>query len=591
MGHSSYVFVLQVAADSEVDDMDRMNVKFLPTKEDSETEDLSPCSEQQATEDLGNLPSGHDTNKHQFMSGPKVMDETGSVLREGDRKSTHGSSCESLKPDFTIVLDSDLTKPNQNPLSQAVPASSTKWDTVSVVHDRTTETSEDGLKLLEGKPNVDVAIDEEHDAVSSSDEPVNLCADLSKSEVQFEENSHTDDVEPTHSDLDLDFRPKPKKDSSTQAFDPMLSYPEKHQGSSGTAKKVFTIILDVDTPTLLSSDRYQSLQETQCTGPEDSTTDEFSHSDVKNQQRISSGAEKPDGKMAELDLSEESNVKSGSSEMQPGQKAATLIQPQTPEIMEIDVQKDEKEKQHEVTDAETSSQMDVHTGEGNESGSVVHQQDVPVLESHDEDDKNTIEEASNEANTLQKPPKVAKGRKKNRKPAGAEKANNISNKKLNTCKSKHKNTTHSESLQTSEVRLLDTTDTSLNVSSDLKQPNTPKPLSTQDKLTVDTVQKETLNQTETEDGHFENVSISLAGGAHISTTDSVVIEAVESVQSTHTEDSELTPTDSSSVVKADCITHIPTAVLSESRLCHAEARRTEDSDGSFPLQVRLTWFL
>lgn len=580
MGHSSYVFVFQVAADSEVDDMDHMN-------EVSETEDLSPCSEQQATEDLGNLPSGHDTNKQQFMSGPKEMDETGSVLREGDSKSTHGSSCESLKPDFTIVLDSDLTKPNQNPLTQAVPASSTKWDTVSVVHDMTAETSEDGLKLLEVKPNVDVAVDEEHDAVSSSDEPVHLCADLSKSEVQFEENSHTDDVELTHSDLDLDFRPKPEKDSSTQAFDPMLSYPEKHQESSGTAKKVFTIILDVDTPTL-SSDRYQSLQETQCTGPEDSTTDEFSHSDVKNQQRISSGTEKPDGQMAELDLSEESHVKSGSSEMQPGQKAATLIQPQTPEIMEDDVQKDEKEKQHEVTDAETSSQMDVHTGEGDESGSVVHQQDVPVLESHDEDDKNTTEEVSNEEKTLQKPPKVAKGRKKNRKSAGAEKANNISNKKLNTRTSEHKNTTDSESLQTSEVRLPDTADTSLTVSSDLSQPNTPNPLSTQDKL-VDTVQKETLNQTETEDGHFENVSISLAGGAHISTTDSVVLAAVESVQSIHTEDSELTPTDSSSVVTADCITHIPTTVLSESQLSHAEAWRTEDSDGSFPLQVRLTW--
>ncbi|KAF4099427.1 hypothetical protein G5714_019553 [Onychostoma macrolepis] len=568
---------VQDATDSEVDDIDHMNVKFLPTKEVSETEDLSPCSEQQATKDLGNLPSGHDTNKQQFMSGPKGIDETGPVLREGDRKSTHGSSCESLKPDFTIVLDSDLTKPNQNPLTQAVPASSTKRDTVSVVHDRTAETSEDCLKLLEVKQNVDVAVDEEHDAISSSDEPVHLCADLSKSE----ENRHTNNIETTHSDLDLGFRPKPGKDSSTQAFVPMLSYPEKHQGSSGTAKKVFTIILDVDSPTL-SSDRYQSLKETQCTGPEGSTTDEFSYSDVKNQQRSSSGTEKPEGQMAELDLSEESNVKSSRSEMQPGQKAATLIQLQTPELTEIDVQKDEKEKQHEVTGAETSSQMDVHTGERNES--VVQQQDVPVLESHDEDDKNTIEEASNEANTLQKPPKVAKGRKKNRKPAGVEKANRISNKKLNTRKSEHKNTTDSESLQTSEVRLPNITDTSLTVSSDLSQPNTAKPLSTQDKLTVDTVQKETLNQTETEDGHFENVSISLDGGAHISTTDSVVLTAVESVQSTHTEDSELTPTDSSSVVTADCITQIPNSVLSESQLSHAEARRTEDSDGSFPLQ-------
>ncbi|XP_016149734.1 nesprin-2-like [Sinocyclocheilus grahami] len=582
-GSSNDSNVLKVAADSEVDDINRMNVKFLPTKDVSETEDLSPCSEQQATEDLGNLPSGHDSNKQLFMSGSQEMDGTGSVLREGDTKSTHGSSCESLKPVFTIVLDSDLTKPDQNPLTQAVPASSTKWDTVSVFHDRTAETSADGLKLLEVKPNVDLAVDEEHDAISSSDEPLHLCADLSKSEVQFKENSHTDNIEPTHSDLDLDFRPKPEKDSSTRAFDPMLSYPEKHQGSSGTAKKVFTIVLDVDTPEL-SSDRYQSLQETQCTSPEDSTTDEFSHSDVKNQHRISSGTEKPEGQMAELDLSEESSVKSSSSEMQPGQKAAKLIQAQTSEVMEIDVQKDEKEKQHEVTDAETSSQMDVHTGEGNESESVVHQQNVPVLESHDEDDKNTIEEASNEAKPLQKPPKVAKGRNKHRKPAGVEKANNVGNKKLNACKSQHKNTTDSESLQTSEVRLPDTTDTSLTVSSDFSQPNTAKPLSTQDKLTVDTVQKETLNQTETEDGHFENVSISLAGGAHISTTDSVVLAAVESVQSTHTEDSELTATDSSSVVTADCITQIPTAVLSDSQLSHAEAWRTEDSDGSFPLQ-------
>ncbi|XP_016380976.1 nesprin-2-like [Sinocyclocheilus rhinocerous] len=568
---------VQVAADSEVDDEDRM-----PTKEVSKTEDISPCSEQQATEDVENLPSGHDTNKQQSMSGSKERDETGSVLREDDSKFTHGSSCESLKPVFTIVLDSDLTKSNQIPLTQPVPASSTKWDTVSVVHDGTAETSEDGLKLLEVKPNVDVAVDEEPAVISSSDEPVHLYADISTSEVQFKENSHTDTIEPTHSALDLDFRPKPEKDSSTQAFDPMLFYPEKYQASSGTAKKVFTIILDVDTPTL-SSDGYQSLQETQCTGPDDSTTDEFFHSDVKNQQKNSFGTEKHEGRTAELGLSEKFNVKSNSSEMQPGQKEAPLIQPQTPEIIEIDVQKDEKEKQHEVTDAEASSQMDVHTGEGSESGSVVHQQDVPMLESHDEDDNNTSEEPSYEANTLQKPPKVAKGRKKKRKPVGAEKANSISNKKLNTCKSEHKNTTHSESLQTSEVRLPNATDTACvstkTVSSDFSQPNTAKPLSTENKLTVDTVQKETLNQTE--DGHFENISISLAGDAHINTTD-MVLAAVQSVQSTHTEDSELAPEDYSS----DCITQFSTTVPSELQLSHTEAQRTEDSDGSFHLQYK-----
>ncbi|XP_016120039.1 uncharacterized protein [Sinocyclocheilus grahami] len=561
-----------------------MNVKFLPTKEVSKTEDISPCSEQQATEDVENLPSGHDTNKQQSMSGSKERDETGSVLREDDCKFTHGSSCESLKPVFTIVLDSDLTKSNQIPLTQPVPASSTKWDTVSVVHDGTAETSEDGLKFLEVKPNVDVAVDEEHAVISSSDEPVHLYADLSTSEVQFKENSHTDNIEPTHSALDLDSRPKPEKDSSTQAFDPMLFYPEKYQASSGTAKKVFTIILGVDTPTL-SSDGYQSLQETQCTGPDDSTTDEFSHSDVKNQQKNSFGTEKHEGRTAELGLSEKFSVKSSSPEMQPGQKEAPLIQHQTPEIIEIDVQKDEKEKQLEVTDAAASSQMDVHTGEGSESGSVVHQQNVPMLESHDEDDNNTFEEPSNEANTLQKPPKVAKGRKKKRKPVGAEKANSIHNKKLNTCKSEHKNTTHSESLQTSEVRLPDATDTvcvsTKTVSSDFSQPNTAKPLSTENKLTVDTVQKETLNQTE--DGHFENISISLAGDAHINTTD-MVLAAVESVQSTHTEDSELAPEDSSS----DCITQFSTAVPSELQLSHTEAQRTEDSDGSFHLQVRFT---
>ncbi|KAK2883496.1 hypothetical protein Q8A67_017133 [Cirrhinus molitorella] len=515
---------VQVAADSEVDNMDCMNVQFLPAKEVQETEDISACSKQQTTVDVENLPSGLSANNQQFMSGSKERDETKSVLRDDD-----STSCESLKPVFTIVLDSDLTKPNQIPLTQ------TKWETVSVVHDGTTETSEDGFKLLEAKPNEEL----EH-----------LCADLSTSEVLFKENSQMDNVELTHS-AEVDFRPKPEEDLSTQAFNPMLSYPEEHQASSGTAKKVFTIILDVDTPTLSS----------QCTGPKDSATDEFSPSDVKNQQRSSFGTEKPESQMAELDLSERSNVKTSSSEMQPGQ-------PQTLEIMEIDFQKDEKEKQHEVIDAETPSQMDVCSGEGSESKSAVHQQTVPMLESHDEDDK----KPSNEAKTLQKPPK-AKGRKKNRKPVGVEKANSIGSKKLNTCKSGLKSTTDSESLQTSELKLPETT-----------TPLLTKPLSTEDKLTEDIVHIQTLNQNETENRHFKNSSVSHAGSGHIDTIDSVLLAAVESVQSTHTEDSELTAEDSSSVLTADCITQISTAASSESKLIHAEAQRTEGSDGSFPLQ-------
>ncbi|XP_043093802.1 nesprin-2 isoform X3 [Puntigrus tetrazona] len=553
---------VQVSTDSEVDDMDCVNVKCLPTKDD-----LLPCSEQQATE-VGKLPSSHDRNKQQFTSGPKEVDETRFVSREGDSKSTHGSSCESLKPDFTIVLDSNLTKPNQNPLMQAGPACSTKWEAVSVVHDGTAETSEDDLKLLEVK--LDAAVDEGCNSISFADEAVHLCAELSTSGVKFEENSHTGNIEPTHSDLDFDFRPKLEEDMSTQAFDPMLSYLEKHQRSSGTAKKVFTIILDVDTPPL-SSDRYRSLQET-----EGSTTNDFSHSDVKNQQRSSFGTEKHEGQMAELDLTEESSVKSTSSEMQPEMMPAILIQPQIPEIMEIDSQKSEKEKQHEVTDVETLSQMDVHTGQGNESGSVVHQQDVPVLKGHNEDDKNTFKEASTlQLFTLQKPQKVAKGKKKNRKPASVEKASNVSNKKLNICKSEQKNTTDSKSLKTSKARPLDNADTSLTAFTDISQPSTAKPLRTQDEA----LQKETSNQTKTEYGHFENVSISLARGPHISTTD---ISTTESVESTHTKDLEITPTDSSSVVTVDCITQIPTAILSESQLNRAETRRKEDSDG--PLQ-------
>ncbi|RXN16323.1 nesprin-2-like protein [Labeo rohita] len=546
-----------VAADSEVDDVNRINLEFLSTKEGSETEDKSPCTDQQAAEDVESLPSDHNSNKQQFKSGSKERAKTGSALRDDD-----GTSCESSKPVFTIVLDSDLTKPNQIPLTQPIPGSSTKWDTVAAVgpDDGTSETSENGLKLLEVKP------DEEPYAVSSSDKPVHLCADPSTSEVHFKENSHADHVEPTYSASDLDFSPKPEIDSSTQA---MLLYPENLQESSGTAKKVFTIILDVDTP-ILSSDKYQSLQETQCTGPEDSITDEFSYLDIKNQQRSSSSPAKPEGQMVELDLSEKSNVKSSSSR-------SCEMKPHFLETMEIDIQ-EEKEKQHEVADVETSSQMDVHS----ESKSVVHQQDVPMLESHHEDDKNTFKQPSNEASTLQKPPKGGKGRRKNRKPVGVEKASNIGSEKPKSCKSRHKNTTDSESLRTSEVRLPETTDTSLTVSSDFSQTKSAMPRSTEDKLTVDTVQ--TLNQSETENVHFENVSISFTGGTLINTTDSVVLAAAESVRSTHTDDSKLMAEDSSSVVTADCITQVSTTIPSESQLGSAEAPSTGDSEGRFSLQ-------
>ncbi|XDV42021.1 hypothetical protein PO909_010774 [Leuciscus waleckii] len=564
---------VQVATANVVDDLYLMNVK-MPTKEVSGTEYTSclSFSTQQATADVVNLPPGHDTDDQQSMSRSEERGETGSVIREDDSEPSHGSSCGSQKPVFTIVLDSDLTKPNQSPVAQAIPASTTKWDTVSVVHDRNIERSEDGLELLEAKPNVDVAVDEKHAVICSSDEPFHF---HSTSEVQFNENRYTDNVEPTHSTPDLDSRPKPEKDSSTQAFVPMVSYQEHQHASSGNAKKVFTIILDVDSPTLLS-DRCQFLSGENVSGPEDSSTDKFSQTEVKNQQR------KPEGQEAKGGLSEKDNVKSCSSELQPGQKE--VIQPKTHEIMEIDIQKGEKEKQHEIIEAETSSQMDFQTGEGNDSGSVVHQQDVTMLESHDEDEKNKFAEPSNEANTLKKPPNVAKGRKKNRKSAGVKQASNISSRMLKTSRSELKNKTDSENLQTSEVRLLDITDTSLTVSSDYSHPNNAKPLSTEDKLTkvVDNVQPETLNllQTEPKDEQFETVSISLAGEA----TDSVVLAAMETVNSAHTEDSETMLTDAPPVMRADCITQNLTAVPSKSQLRHAEAQRTDDSDGSFPLQ-------
>ncbi|XP_077075807.1 nesprin-2a [Siphateles boraxobius] len=396
----------------------------------------------------------------------------------------------------------------------------------------------------------------------------------STSEVQFNENHYIDNVEPTHFTPDLDSRPIPEKDSSTQAFVPMVSYPENHYASSGNAKKVFTIILDVDYPTL-SSDRCQLLSGQNVSGPEDSSKDKFSQTEVKNQQK------KLEGQEAKGGISEKDNVKSSSSELQPGQKK--VIQLKTHEIMEIDIQKGEKDKQHEIIEAETSSQMDFHIGEGNDLESVVDQQDVTMLESHDEDEKKKCAEPSNEANTLKKPPIVAKGWKKNRKSA-VKQSSNISSRMLKTCRSEQKNKTDSDNLQTSEVRLLDITDTSLTVSSDCGHPNTAKPLSTEDKLTkvVDTVQPETLNllQTETKDEQFETVSISLDGEA----TDSVVLAAMETVQSANTEDSETMLTDASPIMRAECITQILTTVPSKSQLRHAEAQRTDDSDGSFPLQ-------
>lgn len=570
---------MQVATGNVVDDLYLMNVK-MPIKEVSGTDDTSclSFSTQQATADVENLPPGHDTDDQQSMSRSDERGETGSVIREDDSESSHGSSCGSQKPVFTIVLDSDLTKPNQSPVAQAIPASTTKWDTVSVVHDRNIERSEDDLKLLEAKPNVDIAVDEKHAVICSTDEPFHF---HSTSEVQFNENHYTDNVEPTHSTPHLDSRLKPEKDSSTQAFVPMVLYPENHHASSENAKKVFTIILDVDSPTL-SSDRCQFLSGENVSGPEDSSTDKFSQTEVKNQQR------KPESQEAKGGLSEKDNVKSCSSELQPGQKE--VIQPKTHEIMEINIQKGEKEKQHEIIEAETSSQMDFQTGEGNNSGSVVHQQDVTMLESHDEDGKNKFAEPSNEANTLKKPPNVAKGRKKNRKSAGVKQASNISSRMLKTSRSEQKNKTDSETLQTSEVRLQDITDTSL--TSDYSHPNNAKPLSTEDKLAkvVDTVQPDTLNllQTETKDEQFETVSISLHGEA----TDSVVLAAMETVNSAHTEDSETMLTDASPVMKAECITQNLTAVPSKSQLRHAEAQRTDDSvedEGSFPLQVRFTW--
>lgn len=556
----------------------------MPTKAVSGTEDKSclSFSIQQATADVENIPPRHDTDDQQSMSGSEERGETGSVIREDANESSHDSSCGSPKPVFIIVLDSDLTEPNQSPLARAIPASTT---TVSVVHDRTTERSEDGLKLLEAKPNIDAAVDEKHAVICSSDEPVHLCADLSTSEVQFNENNHTDNVEPTHSPSDLNFGPNPEKDSSTQAFVSMVSYPENHHASSGNAKKVFTIILDVDSPTL-SSDRCHLLHDN-VSGPEDSSTDEFSQSDVKHQQRSSSGTEKPVGQEAKEGLSEKDNVKSSSSESQPEQKEA--IQTKTHEIMEIDIRKGENEKQHEIIKAETSSQMDVHTGKDNNLGSIVHQKEVTMLESHDEGEKKTFAEPSNEANILQKPSNVAKGRKKNKKSAGVKQGSNINTRMLKTSRSEQKNTTDSENLQTSEVRLLDITHTSLTVSSDCSQLNSAKPLSTEDKLTkvMNIVQEETLNrlQTETKDEKFETVSVSLAGEAK----DSVVLAAMETVQSAHTEDSETVLTDASPVMKAECISQISAAVPSKSQLHHAEAQRMDDSDGSFPLQVRFTW--
>nr|XP_021324291.1 nesprin-2-like isoform X1 [Danio rerio] len=454
----------------------------------------------------------------QSLSEPEV--------REDDSKMT--SPCGSPKPIFTIVLDSDLSKSTQNLPAQTTSACSTQWHTVSVVHDRTTEKADESL-TLEAKPSVSVA--EEHAVLSTSDESLySLYANLSTS-GPLNENNPTDDSEPTCSVSDQDFKPKTEKGSSTKSLEQKISHTSIYHGSSKTAKKVFTIILDADSPEL-SLVQSQSLSQMQRSGTEFSRTDEFSHSNVKNQQRSSSRTEKALRKVAEKD-----NVKSSSS------KTQEALQHNISEIMKTDIEKNEKEKQYEV--------MDVHKGGDSELGFLVHEQDVTMSESRDKAKKIPSAVPLNKAKTLQKPQNVAKGRKKIKKSGDAKKSDGFSGTKLKTSESEYKMTADSESRQTSEITVLATRDTSLNVSSTCSQSK-----STEAKLT-EAVDTKTLNlHTEAKQRHFGTVGVVKC--ASIEATE-MSLGTGDIVQSKLTEKS--MATEASPVMRAECITQIPAAIV------------------------------
>ncbi|XP_051500897.1 nesprin-2-like [Myxocyprinus asiaticus] len=609
------LYSVQVATDSAANDMDRTTVNIMSTEENIAMPNASRLSgsTQKAPTDVENLRPAQDTDKQKLMSGSVERDETGPAIRGDHRETTdgtgvkssvtYGSFCDSAlnpeapKPILTLVLNSDISKPNQNPLAQGISDSATQWDTVSDVHYETAERSENGLEHLEAKQCVDVAVDEEN----SSDllppkriATIILDSYLSSSDLQFDKNNHTDRVKPTQRAfaLELDSRPKPEKDSSTPRLvsacsDPMVSHPE-NDASTGTANKVFTIILDVDSPTL-QLDRYWPLQTTECGGPEGSAhRGEFSYSEVKDQQSSSSRTGNPGCQDSEISLLEMDNVRTRISEsknvntesqedmceiphvglVQPGHRETTVMQPlKTSEVMEIDIIKGRKEESHQIVEdqhaviiADLSSQMDVDTGKDSDLMSLVLKHDVTMVESLEAEvtsDKNTNapdKELSNLEDDTQNPPNVIERRKKNNKAIGIEPTTNVSNYKLKTPISKHTNTTDSICPQTFETRLVDTTDTSLTVSSD-----TGMSLDTECKLpgAMNTLNEDTENllQIETNDKHTETVGISHAGAAHTNTTgspDAAIFIAVESLQSAHTDVSKSMPMDVSTFVRAEC---------------------------------------
>ncbi|XP_051954461.1 nesprin-2-like [Xyrauchen texanus] len=567
----------EVATDRTVNDMDHKIVKIIASEKKIGTPDVS-CSSgstQKAPTDVENLPPSQDTDKQQSMYESVEMDETGPAIREDHRP----------KHVVTIVLDSDITKLNQRPLAQGI--------SVSVVHGETTERS--GLELLEAKHYVVADVDEK----SSSDEPppkkittIIFDSHLSISDTQFDKNNHTDSVDPTQRDfaLELDFRPKSEKDSSSPTldsacFDPMVSHPGNDDGCRGTAKKVFTITLDVDSPTL-QSDKFWPLQMTQCPPDGSAHTGEFSYSECKYQQRSSSGTGKTEGRDFErghlegdivktrISESDEDNIESQKNLceiphvglVQPGQREATLLQPlKTSEVVEIDIIKGEKlephqlvEEQHTFISADLSNQMDVDTGKDVDWLSLVLQYDVTMVKSLEDgvtSDKNTNatdKELSNVEDNTQTLPNVIKNKKKIKKLIGIEATNNGSCRKLKTPSSKHTNTTESECPQTSETSLVDITDTSLTVSSD-----TALSLDAECKLpgAMGTINKDTTNllQIEIKDEHSEILGIPHMVAAHTNATGGDgVLKAVESVQSIHTETSKSMPTDASTFVRAEC---------------------------------------
>lgn len=241
-----------MTSDSAVDDIDHGSETVLPSEENEGTPDITQASflVQHETADVKSLPQGEDTGKQQFMFVPEKRDETQPVIRDDfddtcvkSGVSHESSSVGSLNPEIpkpvlTTELVSDPTKPNQISLTQLD-------SSMSVVHDETTEMSENRLKDLE--QCVDVATDEQH-AVTS---------EISHSDIKSQHRSSSDSWKPEDHGLgpiEKDDEISGVSEKDNEAHMDVIPYVESVDMHIATSESLQTSLLDVTDSSLNVSD-------------------------------------------------------------------------------------------------------------------------------------------------------------------------------------------------------------------------------------------------------------------------------------------------------------------------------------------------